>query len=988
MMDGTQSRGIGSTLEQLLESKWTGWIINLVVIPALLAASLLLPPISLRERLFEAGFAPIAMGGGSVVDPDGTQVTLPAEGLQAPVRVRLTSIPRLEFLEGSAGRALRKAAESIPEYLVMRSPLYQVALRGSMPSQAILTIPIPNDSEPYSTLDIYAWQDDAWTWLPHNIIAEDDVIESHVGWLPGAFAVFQTDARAPSVGIDLEGEVALPANMLSSASEVFPQGLYMADDGSIVGDLPASVEAARQAGLRIIPTVRNWGPDGVVRSDLTDNMLISEQARQAHVQALVSLAVNHDFAGVEVYYRGVSPDLRAEFRNFIQALSDGLHTNGKLLSVRVDPPVQIAEDRWDTGAYDWVALGMAADIFRVEGLPNPDAWRAGGQMEQFLSWAVGQVDRFKLQPVLSAYSVEQVGNTYTAIPYSQALAAFTQVEVSGSNVINPGQHVAFALKAARESGGVKFDEALGTYVFSYTDSAGRRHTVYLENAASLAHKTSLLAGYNLRGVAVEHLAGEQNDELIWPVLQQYAAAPGAKPGANPLTATWTVRKSSGEPLVSESRPLDQPVYDWVAPQEPGEYVVEVAIAGGDGKTLVAGTPIAMVVASPTPTPTMTPTPTATPTPAPTATPKPKATATPKPQASAGESASPAPAPRNTSFGYGIQAHWYYTDHAQLVNHIKALGFNWTKQQVEWKAVESGGKGQYNWGELDRIVESCHANGINLLLSVVKAPAWARPPGADLRVEGPPANPQDFADFLSAMAARYKGKVQAYEIWNEQNLHYEWGNQPINAAQYMELLKAAYRAIKAVDPNAIVVSGALTPTGVNDGRTAIDDVVYLEQMYQNGLKNYSDAIGAHPSGYNNPPDAKFGYNDPAEPAFKNHPSFFFRETMERYRNVMVKYGDSNKKIWATEFGWASIENLAPSPAPGYEYAANVTEAEQAEYIRRAYEMGRNWGWVGVMFLWNLNYAPVAGPQDEKAAFSIVRSDWSQRPAFVALANMPK
>ena len=350
--------------------------------------------------------------------------------------------------------------------------------------------------------------------------------------------------------------------------------------------------------------------------------------------------------------------------------------------------------------------------------------------------------------------------------------------------------------------------------------------------------------------------------------------------------------------------------------------------------------------------------------------------------------SPAPAPRVTNFGFGIQAHWIHNDHTQIVNHIKGIGFNWAKQQIEWKAVEGSGKGQQDWGETDRLVNSANANGINVLLSVVKAPAWARPGGADLSVEGPPANPQDFADFLGAMAARYKGRVQAYEVWNEQNLHYEWGNQPINAGEYVTLLKLAYQAIKAQDPNAIVISGAMTPTGVNNGTTAIDDVIYLEQMYQAGMKNYCDAVGAHPSGYNNPPDANFGYNDPAEPAFKNHPSFFFRDTMERYRNVMVVYGDAGKKIWPTEFGWASVENLAPAPAPGYEYAANITEAEQAQYVVRAYEMSRNWGWVGAMFLWNLNFAPVSGPQDEKAAFGIVRGDWSQRPVFAGLANMPK
>ncbi len=189
-----------------------------------------------------------------------------------------------------------------------------------------------------------------------------------------------------------------------------------------------------------------------------------------------------------------------------------------------------------------------------------------------------------------------------------------------------------------------------------------------------------------------------------------------------------------------------------------------------------------------------------------------------------------------------------------------------------------------------MVNQLNGAGINVLLSVVKAPNWARPGNTDFSVEGPPSNPQTYADFVGALASHYKGRVQAIEVWNEQNLWYEWGHEPLDPGRYVDLLCKAYSAIKAADPGMTVVSGALTPTGLNDGSTAIDDLTYLQRMYASGAKRCFDAVGAHPSGYNNPPDAKFGYSNPAEPSFKNHPSFFFRDTMERYRNVMVANGD--------------------------------------------------------------------------------------------------
>ncbi|MDQ7030027.1 MAG: hypothetical protein Q9O62_09760 [Ardenticatenia bacterium] len=276
----------------------------------------------------------------------------------------------------------------------------------------------------------------------------------------------------------------------------------------------------------------------------------------------------------------------------------------------------------------------------------------------------------------------------------------------------------------------------------------------------------------------------------------------------------------------------------------------------------------------------------------------------------------------------------------------------------------------------------------MLFSIVKAPKWARPPGADLSVEGPPADPQTYANFVRAVAARYCGKgVDAIEVWNEQNLHYEWGNQPLSAAAYMDLLKPAYRAIKEACPSMIVVSGALTPAG-NVGNLARDDVEYLQEMYNFGLRQYSDAIGAHPSGYNCPVDADWRtVQDPTAkfrgPFDNRHRSWCFRGTMEGYRNVMVANGDANKKIWATEFGWA----VGPAVNQAYGYADDNTYEEQAKWTVQAYQMARNWGWVGGMFLWNLNFKMVA-PGSEQAQWGIVDEFGNPLPTYYALANMPK
>jgi len=340
--------------------------------------------------------------------------------------------------------------------------------------------------------------------------------------------------------------------------------------------------------------------------------------------------------------------------------------------------------------------------------------------------------------------------------------------------------------------------------------------------------------------------------------------------------------------------------------------------------------------------------------------------------------------RPTGFGYGVQAH---EDTARVCQAINELGFGWLKQQVRWEYVE-GSKGQYGWAGLDGLADTANSAGVKVLFSVVAAPSWAR--GGKSGV-GPPDNYQDFYDFAGAMAAHFRGRVQAYEIWNEQNLSREWEGAPLSAVDYVWLLKEAYQAIKAADPNAIVVSGAPTPTGISDGVTAIDDRLYLQQMYNAGLKYYCDAVGAHPSGYANPPDVYYtsrpGGLDPQR-GYDEHPSFFFRNTMEDYIQIMAANGDAAKRVWATEFGWPTNDGMGVPPSPSYEFAADINEQQQADYIVRAYTWSRNWGHAGVMFLWNLNFWPTVGPESEMAKYSIVRGDWSPRPAYVALKEMAK
>jgi hypothetical protein len=316
-----------------------------------------------------------------------------------------------------------------------------------------------------------------------------------------------------------------------------------------------------------------------------------------------------------------------------------------------------------------------------------------------------------------------------------------------------------------------------------------------------------------------------------------------------------------------------------------------------------------------------------------------------------------------------------------IGHIKKLGLEWVKLQMPWKDVEPE-QGVYDWTAWDATINAYAVADVKVLLSIPKAPDWARPAEDDKSVEGPPADPTTYARFVGLVADRYRGKVQAIEVWNEQNVWYEAGGKGrVSAAAYVSLLRDAYQAIKATNQDMVVISGGPTPAG-NVPDMAVDDIEYLQQMYAAGAKGYFDALGARPSGTNCPALADWRtFEDPMAafqaPFEQRHHSWCFLGTMEPYREVMVANGDADKAIWVTEFGWA----VSDTPQPDYPYATDNTQAERAQWIIQAYRWGEKQPWVGPMFVFNLDYS-ITMPGTAMANFGILE------PTYNALLELNK
>jgi hypothetical protein len=338
---------------------------------------------------------------------------------------------------------------------------------------------------------------------------------------------------------------------------------------------------------------------------------------------------------------------------------------------------------------------------------------------------------------------------------------------------------------------------------------------------------------------------------------------------------------------------------------------------------------------------------------------------------------PPPVPKP---GYGVQLHipprW---EMEQALRWAQGLGVGWIKHQVQWHTIEHG-PDNFDWQNLDRVVEGADRFGFKLLLSVTRAPDWTR----ELQLEGgPPADYAEFGRFMEQLAGRYRGRVEAYELWNEPNLAREWRGDTLDPSRFVSLVAEGARGVRAADADAIVVSGAPAVTGIDDGETAIADRAFLRGMLEAGIAQHVDAIGAHPYGYANPPEESAEDEAHVAASYNNHPTFFFRDTLEDYHQIMLEQGVDEHQIWVTEFGWPSPEGIGEMDMTGWEYGREVSETEQADYIVRAFHMGDERPWVGPMFLWNLNLAHIWGADNTFSAYSLVRPDGSYRPAYVAL-----
>ncbi len=317
--------------------------------------------------------------------------------------------------------------------------------------------------------------------------------------------------------------------------------------------------------------------------------------------------------------------------------------------------------------------------------------------------------------------------------------------------------------------------------------------------------------------------------------------------------------------------------------------------------------------------------------------------------------------------------------------LETLGVRWIKVQVMWAEMQPNNRDERSndtFRLLEQNLEAAANAGFSVLISIAKAPSWAR---SNHNEAGPPDNPADLANFINilleeinpGLARPMLGEfIDAIEIWNEPNLMREWqGTLPFSGQGYMQLFAPAYEVIRnytnAHGTRIDIITAGLAPTSTS--AVSVDDRDYLRQMYAGGLANYRDIyVGVHPYGWGNAPDDRC-CNMIEGRGWDDDPHFFFLETIEAYHNIMSSNNHGSVKLWTTEFGWATWDGFPGEPPADSGFMRYVDRIQQGEYVLRALEIGESSGYMGPMILWNLDFAlqrPLVEQGNEQIGYSIL------------------
>jgi polysaccharide biosynthesis protein PslG len=290
---------------------------------------------------------------------------------------------------------------------------------------------------------------------------------------------------------------------------------------------------------------------------------------------------------------------------------------------------------------------------------------------------------------------------------------------------------------------------------------------------------------------------------------------------------------------------------------------------------------------------------------------------------------------------------------------KRVGANVVRVSFDWRWAEPQ-KDQYGFTPYDQIYNAMLAKGVRPMFTLLFSPWWTWDEGVtcDQWREDctyPPA-PEHYAELqeIAGMLAKRYPQAAGIEIWNEPNLTWFWKPRP-DPRRYTELLKQAYRGIKAANPAMPVAAGGFSNNQVTaDGHISLAD--FTRAVYENGGKDYMDAIAFHPY--------PWALDDQK-----------VLKSFADVRGVREAFGDGQKPLWVTETGVSTT---------GTDSRFVFSEQQQADRLVSLYRTIKAMPDVGMIFIHTLIESGT-DPLNFGVGYGVLHRDLRPKPAYCALAR---
>lgn len=290
--------------------------------------------------------------------------------------------------------------------------------------------------------------------------------------------------------------------------------------------------------------------------------------------------------------------------------------------------------------------------------------------------------------------------------------------------------------------------------------------------------------------------------------------------------------------------------------------------------------------------------------------------------------------------------------------INELGVKWARVQTGWARSEKA-KGVYDFSWLDDIVNKLLERGVMPWLSLSYGnPLYTE--GAPYHGVGCPpvyteVEKEAWPRFVRAVAEHFKDRVTHYEIWNEPDLLSFF--KPIPKAElYVQLVKSATNALRAVQPGAKIIGGAIawgmTPWSMK----------WLEDCFRSGMHEHVDIISYH--GYKSVPERHTTQEFPA-----------FRHLLDKYKPGL--------EYWQGESG---IPSYVPDEGKGKAALSQmkVSEEIQARMLLRRFLLELDNDSKMVSYFQMADFSHYGKDVQVTFHYGIVRlEDGSPKPSYYAL-----